>query len=193
MEQSNAVFSALKAYDDHLWQRIAERPEIERVPFHLLDRSFLAQQSVRDLLSAERGIARLFSIATDEQKEILAPVSRQIETVLFNKEYMGAQSSQDLMDGKAFLLNEKMHHSEVEFHLKKRPTESSVKALQQRIDLIDDAGREKLTNPRASVLLSSTSAARAATPRDEEWVMISRDGREERAARKTHLQEARIS
>jgi hypothetical protein len=127
MEQSNAVFSALKAYDDHLWQRMAERPEsteIERVPFHLLDKSFLAQQSVRDLLSVERGIARLYSIATNEQKERLAPVSHLIETVLFNKEYMGAQSSQDLMDGKSFLLTEKMHHSEVEFHLKKKPTES---------------------------------------------------------------------
>ncbi|NRA90077.1 MAG: hypothetical protein HRU43_02980 [Simkaniaceae bacterium] len=74
MEQSNAVFSALKAYDDHLWQRMAERtenPEIERFTFHLLDKSFLAQQSVRDLLSVERGIARLFSIAMETRPEAL--------------------------------------------------------------------------------------------------------------------------
>jgi len=75
MSQATAVFSALKAYDANLGQRQAdwlENPQIQKIPFHLVDESFLRQQSLADVLQGSRAIDRLLSIASPGESKIFS-------------------------------------------------------------------------------------------------------------------------
>lgn len=173
MSQATAVFSALKAYDANLGQREAdwlENPQIQKVPFHLVDESFLRQQSLADVLQGSRAIDRLLSIASPGEIKNLQPISQLFHQIISDKSYLQSQSLDDLRSAKGFLVEQKMHAFEVAYYLENKPSNESMQAIDSMISKINDVAAEKLASPKKSAsvrgqdLLGGAVAARSDLP-----------------------------
>jgi hypothetical protein len=173
VSQATAVFSALGAYDTNLGQRQAdwlENPQIKKIPFHLVDESFLRQQSLVDVLQGSRAIDRLLSIASPEEIKNLQPISQLFHQIISDKSYLQSQSLDDLRSAKDFLVEQKMHAFEVAYYLEKKPSNESMKAIDSMISKINDVAAEKIASPKMSFpargqeLINGAVAARSDLP-----------------------------
>jgi hypothetical protein len=88
MTAADAVFSALKTYDSSFGHKaidVTENPQIQEVPFHLIDKSFLEMQSSEDLEKGSRAIDRLLKTANPRHTETLEDVAALFEEVIHPK------------------------------------------------------------------------------------------------------------
>lgn len=160
-----AVFSALKGYDAQLGLREASRiesPQIEQVPFHLIDKSFLAQQNLTDLIQGQRAIQRLMSISTKEQLQILEPVNQLFDSILGSQAFLQDQSVDSLIEAKSFLVEQKVELFERVYYLDSESAKSAIESIDGLIETINDVAAAKLAAPKAPLPqpLHASAAAR---------------------------------
>lgn len=174
MSQATAVFSALRAYDANLGQRQAdwlENPQIKNIPFHLVDKSFLEQQSLTSVVQGSQAIDRLLSIASRDEIKDLQPISQLFHQILSDKSYLQSQSLDELRSAKGSLVEQKMHAFERAYYLEDKTANMSMQAIDSMISKINDVAAEKLASPKMSApvrgrdLLSGAAAARSDLPR----------------------------
>jgi hypothetical protein len=174
MSQATAVFSALRAYDANLGQRQAdwlENPQIKNIPFHLVDKSFLEQQSLTSVVQGSRAIDRLLSIASRDEIKDLQPISQLFHQILSDKSYLQSQSLDELRSAKGSLVEQKVHAFERAYYLEDKTANMSMQSIDSMISKINDVAAEKLASPKMSApvkerdLLSGAAAARSDLPR----------------------------
>lgn len=164
-----AVFSALKGYDTQLGQRQAdwlENPQIQKVPFHLVDGAFLRQQSLADLLQGQRAVERLMSIASEAQLETLAPLHQLFQTILNDPSFLQSQSTDSLRTAKHLLVERKMAAFDQLHYLGSESAKETLQAIDQMIEKINNIAAQQLAkSPQRGI--DAAAAARVTVPEDD--------------------------